>query len=254
MHNIKLNELLSCGGSLKMRVRHIYFVLISIIIFTLIGCDVLTKKETNDEVHIDFTEKNIEVYETEAYETGFNIGKEAKKIVNNSEFEKPAIRVNKQFINMDKIEYARINAKYTKYDDIRENILTVIKMEVLRQEAVRLGVEPIPNEVDEEVMRIEQGLRERQNPFLNGYLDGMDMSVEEYLLEVKETTYLTKQRGKLLEMVMKDFKDKITKEAERRKIPYSEVEKKYYDKYTANLIKKAQIEYVDPNVKQLMGY
>ena len=84
-----------------------------------------------------------------------------------------------------------------------------------------------------------------------GYLDGLNITKEKYLKNARETTYSMWQRHLLLKSKRPSEK-KIAKEAEKRNVPISTIENEYDEKYTYKLVKKADIEYVDEEVKSIM--
>ena len=131
----------------------------------------------------------------------------------------------------------------------------IIQNEVLRQQAVELGIEPSMDEIEADVKWKIEILQSEQNDvseYVNGCLVGSGMTMEEYADKQIEEAYLSKQREELWRVIIANEGEEIEKEAVERKVSVQEAEKEYFEKYVENLVSKADIEYLDDNLEQLM--
>ena len=235
-------------------IKEILFGMICTAMLFLAGCGILNKTDTerfagNDEI---ITDEDMSKYAL-SFERGFELGIKIKEILDNPEFDKPAIRINEEYISQYAIETAKVFVEGTPAKDLKHEIISKIKANVLRREANRLNIKPADEEVEEYFNFSIRALEENGNNFLDGYLKGRDMTIEEYTAEIKDDIYYMKQGEALQAYILKDMEQELIKEADKRKTSVWEVEKEYYDEYVDELIKKADIEYLDPEIKQIIS-
>lgn len=231
-----------------------------ILIFLISGCtNTTSNKHSTDNVTAKFN-NDIFIQDaenphnpTDLYEIWFSIGKKSKELDNIPNITEPIILVNGQSIIRKTFELEKIFCEYSNSKSLKERMNLIIRNKVVQQEAIRMKIEPSQAKIDTYITQIKNGLSEDSNSYINGYIAGMGISLEEYFDTLRKIAYNTYQREDLWQTIVISKKEEITAQAIKRDIPVNEMEAEYYNQYVDNLIKKATIEYVDPEIEKLVS-
>lgn len=164
------------------------------------------------------------------------MAKEEKALNNIEGIDNPAIMVDGKAITKRQIETLKITNSHTDLSEI-EIIDSAVREFVLNLEAERLQIKPEQEKIDTIMEQNRLFLEEKQpgSEIDLAYIEEKGITLEEYLHYTEDVLYKMFQRDALREYVG------IEDEA------YSEE----YEEYIDGLVKNADIEIVDPDIKKL---
>ena len=181
----------------------------------------------NEGDYVGLTEK-------EAKEIGISVGLKNKELLSAiSGVDEPAVLVNGIPITNRTICYQKALQLYPGMRTLKEEIISIIRTKAVQSEAVKKGIEPSQATIDaylqEELNTLKNGTFGLD--FELGYIEGMDITIEEYVKSRKQMIYDMFQRNA--------FWDSL------------QPMKKSREEYIDDLVKKAKIEILDTEIKQL---
>ena len=172
---------------------------------------------------------------TNAIKTMFSVGARTKALSDIQGIDDTAILVNGISITTREIETQSILDNSYETVPLKDTIDSMIRTKAAQSEAILLGVEPLQDDIDTFIEQTRKAFDGDVvgNEVIYSYLEGMEMTVDEYLEMMEEVSYLMSQREALWASV--------------------EPSKKYrdYEKYVDALVAKATIEILDPEIKVL---
>ncbi len=151
--------------------------------------------------------------------------------------DEPAILVNNQPITKREIETAIILNDH-KGTPVKKTIAFFIRTKALELEAERLGIQPSEDKLNTYLSQIRAAFKSEDtvgNELIFAYLDGMNVTIEEYLTSYEQVAYRLLRRGALWESIEKTGKFKDLEE------------------YGNELVKKAKIEILDPDIEKIFS-
>ena len=183
---------------------------------------------SNEEDYIGLTEK-------EAKEIGISVGMKNKELLSSvSDVDEPAILVNGIAITNRTICYQKAMQLYPGIGTLKDNIVSIVRTKVVQSEAIKKNIEPSQKDIDaylqEELKTFKEGTTFGLD-FEVGYIEGMGITIEEYIESRKQMIYDMYQRNQFWASVQPIEKNK--------------------EEYIDDLVKKAEIEILDPEIKQL---
>jgi len=118
---------------------------------------------------------------------------------------------------------------------LKETVDDIIREKAVQAEAVLLGIEPSQDNINSYLEQIRLGFENdvTGNELLLSYLEGMEMTVEEYLETMDKVAYVMFQGGALWASIesLQTYKT--------------------YEEYANDLMSKAKVEIFDPEIKSL---
>ena len=233
-----------------------------------------TEYNYSNEDELSSEEKN-----REANEKMFLIGQKIKAVNEDESLDEVAITVNGCSITKRSIERMKILLGIEKLqaesiDDevsLREDIFKKIRDIVMETEAERQGIEGSQDEVDEyiewlrktnEKYSIDYTKKASENSItensfsdpIQAFYAGVELlSMDEYYSETAESLYKASVRDNLWQSYREKYENEIQREAEQRNVSIADVEKEYRTNYEIELIKRAKIEVLDPEVKEIIS-
>lgn len=230
----------------------VFFLLIYI--FVLSACTNVQKHTENTEIINESNQNSMASMnfdETDTYMIYFTIGSRLKSLSNISGINEPVIIVNNKAITRKDIEIERIYIDYLDSITLKDRIELLIKNTVLTIEANNLGIEPS----QENIMAYMENIKKAMNyddGQISGYMDGMGITEEEHIASNENIAYNMYQREALWQKVKQPLENKIVKEAKKRNVSLTEVEREYYEKYVDDLVENADIKFLDNEIKKLL--
>ncbi|MBE7032481.1 MAG: hypothetical protein E7401_05925 [Ruminococcaceae bacterium] len=172
-----------------------------VLIFCFSGCSYkktverneIEMYESNEEMS---TQKPIEITNTDAWT---KIGEEIRKLDDISGIDETAIMVNGQSITKKEIETQKIYAKNLGDKTLNDYIKSIIRDKVIKAEAVRLGIEPAQESIDEYLNQVDMALEQKAvgTETVFALMEGMKISKKEYLTLQEKVAYDMYQREAL---------------------------------------------------------
>lgn len=228
-----------------MKKKCIIFLITILFVFILNGCahpNLIQDLNTNQEISTFNIEERKQIF--------FSMGQEIKMISEIPGIDDTAILVNGNVITRKDIEKERIESKYSDSESFEMRINSLVREEVVIAEAVRLGIQPTQETIDMYVEQTKQVIDAETDTstIIQAYINGMGITQEEYIEMAKKEKYKEEQRIMLWDMVRPEeaIKSKVGSEKE---VSTGEIDKKYYEKYVDELMEKADIEILDPELK-----
>lgn len=208
------------------------FSIISVaLFFCLSGC-AYNKTVKKNELEVSKATEEISKQnplETTSVDVWIKIGEEIRKLDDIYGIEETAITVNEQIITKKEIETQAIYAKYLKDKPLNDYIKSIIRDKVVKAEAVRVGIEPPQESIDEYLNQVDMVLEENAvgTETIFALMEGMEISKKEYLSMLEQTAYDMYQR------------ESLWKEVE------SKQEGKTYEEYVDTLVENATVKVLD---------
>ena len=189
--------------------------------------------DTGKDVSISSNDADSDTNEKELW---YSIGARIKGISMIQGIDDPAILVNGYSITKKEIETQKILKDAPNSSSLKENINLMIRAKVVWAEAIRLGIQPSQDRINAYVEQSKEGLGEGTPEMILSYIEGMGITQEEYLAMLEKAAYEMFQKEALWTFVESSQKDKD------------------YERYVDGLVKKANIEILDPDIKKLLSH
>ena len=179
-------------------------VLLAIGIIFLSGCNEQENKNVefmSSAIQVNSNEQgHIALTEEEAREIGISVGLKERELLSAvSEPDEPAILVNGIAITNRTIAYQKALQLYPGMRTLKEEIISMVRLKVVQSEAIKRKIQPSQEKVDaylkEEVYNLKNGTFGLD--FELGYIEGMEISIEEYVEGRKQLIYDMFQRKDL---------------------------------------------------------
>lgn len=168
-------------------------------------------------------------------EKGVSLGEKIRVLSGNPEMTNVVIVVDGYNITKKEVETERIMSTMPNSGTFEERVEELIRVIVFQAEAERLGIFPSQDRINKLLEQSKTGLEEGKNDFLLGYIEGMGITQDEYFEKLEDVSYKMFQREALWNQVC------------------AEGEYDSYDEYSKKLVEKANIQILDPELKQLLG-
>ena len=150
-----------------------------------------------------------------------------------SEPDEPAILVNGLALTNRTVAYQKALQLYPGMRPLKEEIISIVRLKVVQSEAIKRKIRPSQERVDdylkEEINYLKRGTDGFD--FELGYIEGMGITIEEYVESRKQMMYDMFQREAFWNSVQ------LTKNSR--------------ENYIDDLVKQATIEILDSEIKQL---
>lgn len=166
-------------------------------------------------------------------ELWYSVGVKCKELSTVPGIDDPVILVNGLQITKRTVEFQKALQILPNSKPLKDEIISIVRSKVVQSEAIKRGIQPSQESID---AYLEQNLDVLKNeasgsaPIL-AYIEGMGMTIEEYMETQEELAYNMYQRSALWLSV------KATQES--------------YDKFVDELVEKADIEILDSEIKSL---
>ena len=226
-----------------MRIRKFTLLLTSLIVIGtvfLVGCVEQEQRNT------DFMSSEIQLHsaifmfseEDDEREIGTSIGLKNRELLSAvSSPDEPAILVNGLPITNGTIAFQRAYQLLPSSRPLREEIVSIVRLKVAQSEAIRLGIQPSQDEIDAYLERELYDLKNESfgSGFFLGYIEGMGITIEEYMVTQEQLVYESFQRQGLWDSLW----DSVETMRDNR------------EKYIDDLVNRATIEILDPEIREL---
>lgn len=120
----------------------------------------------------------------------------------------------------------------------KERVQKLIRNKVVETEAIKRDIKPSTEKIEEYLNQTKEILSGEEGATINNYIEGRNMTQQEYIDELRESEYIIQQRVELWNYIKETNKS------------YSE---NNYEKYVDGLMKKAKIKYLDEDLKKIMS-
>jgi len=212
-----------------------------------------------DKTYEDMSMPDNDAYDAEK-EKGIkiwtSIGKRTRALSDIIGVDEPAILVNGHPITKKSIEHQKIlSEEIPNVVSLKKSIISMVRMKVVQVEAIRKKVQPSQDKIDD-YLKMNRDILENVPLGTEStiyYIEGLGMTKEEYLKELEESAYNIFQREALYDPIEESQKEKVWDEAEKRGVKVSVVSKEYYERYVNGLVRKAKIEILDPEIKDIFS-
>ncbi len=193
----------------------------------------LSSALTEEAPAVDESQLTGEYNEEERIEEMRSAGAQLKKALEAADIDEPVITVNDITITKKTLELQKALATTSGNVSIRRELIQLVRDKVAQSEAERLGIEPSQESVDQYIQMNTEVLKNKVpgSELMLAYIDGLDITIEEYFEEQKDGIYSLLQRV-----------------AFRESLPEDE----NYDELVDELIKKADIEILDPQLLEFL--
>ena len=135
----------------------------------------------------------------EAREIGVSVGLKNRELLSTtSELDEPALLVNGIAITNRTIAYQKAMQLYPGMRALKEEIISIVRLKVVQSEAIKRKIRPSQEEVNaylqQEMNNLKNGMFGLD--FELGYVEGMGITIEEYVDSRKQLVYDMLQREK----------------------------------------------------------
>lgn len=229
--------------------KRLFFIII-IGLFLLAGCanqsqDMKTDLNIiNDDASKLYIDSQKEIYSA--------LGAKIKELSDIPGIEDPAILVNGHPITKKDIENEKIRSEFSNSFSLKEKINELIRKKVEIAEANRLEIKPVQDDLNAYLERTKQAIESNANAnaVLQAYIEGRNITKEAYFELLYDQEYINYQRMAWWDAV--NPREKILFEAKERNVDVNIVDAEYHNRYVDELVKKADIEYLDPEIEEIM--
>lgn len=235
------------------KVNKILLCMIVVLIF-LPGCSYKKKNANIDNGSIQsdtFVVSTPNIDNTQ--EIYYYIGTKLKALSDIPDIDNPAIIVNGCVITKRDIESEKIRGEFADSFDLKEKIQNLIREKIEIADAIRLGIEPNREELDDYLYRVKKTLNNDADAreVIQAYMDAMEITQEEFLREMEDAAYTNYQRMAWWEAVRPE--ETIFAEAKERNVNVNDVNYEYHEKYVDEMVKKTQIDILDSNIEKILS-
>lgn len=227
-----------------------------ICIFLLSGCSAF---EPSTPLSTEDNQNNQTILEENLfmdYDAGFALGSKIKEIKSLPDKDKSVILVDQESISKQVIESIKFSYNDTPLtpEQHKEKIIDIIRKIAMQAEADRLKIEPTQEEIDAYREQFyNEELLKSNFPYINGYLAGAEITIDDYIQETKFGAYLACKRQALWQQVKPSFEADMQAEAQRRNMRLHDIETEYYKKYGDTLVENAEIQILDKELKKILS-
>jgi len=175
--------------------------------------------------------------------------------------DEPAILVNGDPITRREINTRNIRANYPNRNSqpFDEIINIMLRQTVALQEAQQRGLQPIPGRLHAGMETLRR-LREDMPEIISAHIEGLGISEDEYFNMRKESEYNSVLIDALAESIIETHTDEIRVAADIRMEETDEalhraffiVSQEFVRDYFDNLVEQANIEILDPEIRELL--
>jgi len=186
-----------------------------------------------------------------------------KLLAENPELDTVAMIVDGDEISKREIEQSklaaltRVNNEVVEIDlhqEEKREIIELVRNAVVNAEAKRKGIQPKQEDIDQYINEQREMFNiPESNTVINLYIKASGLTEEEYWNNMGKAKYISMQRSMLYESVMTPLEEDINIEAGERGAIVADVRTEYWEKYIDELVSKAEIEILDPELKALFG-
>lgn len=146
----------------------------------------------------------------------------------------------------------RIKGDFQSCDSfLKRDIILMIRKMVVGQEAAYRKIQPSQEEIDTHLK--EQKEYFETNEAMQSYAKAVGMTKEEYFAQLQESAYGTFQKGALKDLILSPQKEQFLTESDERGLNFYDVQNEHWEEYVDDLIRKASIEILDPEIRELFG-
>lgn len=184
-------------------------------------------------------------------------------LAENSELDTVAMIVDGDEISKREIEQSklaaltRVNNEVVEIDlhqEEKREIIELVRNAVVNVEAKRKGIQPKQEDIDQYINEQREMFNiPKSNSVINLYIKASGLTEEEYWNNMRKSKYISMQRSMLYESVMTPLEDEINAEVEETGVFAAKLKIEYWEKYIDELVSKAEIEILDPELKVLFG-
>ena len=229
-----------------MYLKQIFIFIVGFIMLS--GCGYQGQSvENNIEENYDNVINSNENYEEEK-NIMYSMGIRMRKVSNDPEKDKIVILVNGQAITKEEVEGKKIVSEFSSIP-IKDQLNKLIRERVMSLEAVRLDIKPDKKKLSSYIEETREFLKTGEAVAINAYIEGRGITQDEYLELLEEEQYKIEQRVALWESVRSV--SEITEESKKRGVSFGDVDYEYYEKYVDELMKNADIEFLDPEIERI---
>lgn len=220
-----------------------YKLLLNVLIVGIIflsGCNEQENRNVDfmsSSIQINSNEEgNVGLTEEEAKEIGVSVGLKNRELLSDiSDPDEPAILVNGIAITKRTIAYQKALQIYPGIRPLKDEIVSIVRLKVVQSEAIKLNIQPSQEKVDaylqEEMYTLKNG--NFGIDFELGYIEGMGITIEEYIESRKQLVCDMFQRSELW--------------------LFNPQKNRSQEEYVDELVKRAKIEILDPEMKQIFS-
>ena len=177
-------------------------------------------------------------------ENWYYMGRRYRELSDIPGIDDPVILVNELPVTRRMIESQKIQGDFSESFSLRESIELLIRMKVIQSEANRRGVHPSQDDINTFWKYERKSLEDGSNEMTLAYIKGTGETIDEYILATEEGTYAIMQGLSFFEFIIELYDDEIRAE-EIRGIHG------FYERYIDELVANADIEILDPEIKEL---
>ena len=274
----------------KLRVQFSLITVVASVVILFVSCSATTRN--NLFLHSNLPVLNnapippLEYEETDIIdktikEINYEKGVKTKVLYGNSENLSPAILVNGEAISEREIEVIKIEIESSNIIVVSEDrttadgqditvkkilrgtqnptvilthkIITAVRNSVIQGEAVRQNLQPSQAEISNFILQQRTLAECDEDGMMAGYIAGLGMTEEAYYAEYKDIAYKTLQRSALYLSFIDSQAREIKVAAEKRGVDLVVVQKEFYEKYVDELVQKATIEVLSPEIISLFA-
>lgn len=224
--------------------KTIFSIMITMV-FISSGCSENNFSKPNEygfENMTEINERPVNQHSVEEVETFY---REAANISSEKSMKEVIITVNEEEITRGDFESQKKLFDF-QYDDfsVKEIVYSLIKPRIINAEAERLNLKPSQERIEQYMEGIHLGLAEEEQEakkFIFACINGRGITIEDYLKEQEDMAYSIYQREKLYEY--------IEASAKKEDMNPEELDGEI-DAYINNLLKYANIQIYDPEIKK----
>lgn len=217
------------------KIRLTYILLITI--YTLSGCKINNQTYENISDNVDCNDIVGEKTDN-INEKCFLLGRKIYELSEIDGINDTAVYVNGYPITRKEISSQVIISEILNEPSPTQRVQKLIRNKVVETEAVKRDIKPSMEIVEEYLKQTKEVLNGKDGVAINNYIEGRNITQQEYIDELKDSEYIVQQRVELWNNIRE------TNES------YSEND---YEKYVDGLMKKAKIVYVDEDIKKIMS-
>jgi len=205
-----------------------FYVICVILIIGCLVCFIKDKHRTSakeNPIHMSVTSDNNEMMREK--------GKESKDIYSNDKNSAVVILVNGYEILRKDIETQKTLAPLFADKTEKDIINDAIKNLVIKSEAERLNIKPQQNDIDKYMEQTQNAIDNNYEgmDLLISYLEGADITLEDYMISLEESAYNMFQREELRKHIESKNMD--------------------YEKYVKDILSEADIQFNDKMLEKI---
>lgn len=235
-------------------------VIVVVSLFMFCGCFYNNAGKIEDdvvsEVVNDIEQEYISIYDDDSSKMMFEMGVKIRELESIPGIDDIVLVVNGCHITKKDIEKEKIVEENEEKYSPKELVLKVMREKVVISEAIKMKIGPPKDKINAYIEQIRAILKSNSDIALalQSYMEGMEITIEQYLTILEQKEYENYQRIGLWEMVKSVEKDEqIQKEANDRGVSVGVVDAEYYEKYVDELMDKAEIQILDEEIARILS-